>query len=136
MNLKNKFAEAGFTLIEVMIAVVIVAILAAIAVPNYTEYVRRGNRAEAAAALLESAARMQQHFTLSNSYVGTVGFKNSSRYTVTPAVDATASTFTLQAAPNAGVNDPKCGTFTIDQSGLRGMTGTFTGTAADCWAGK
>ena len=51
----------GFTLMELVVAMVIIGILAAIAIPQYTEYVNRSRRAEAQAFLLEVAAR-QQHF--------------------------------------------------------------------------
>ena len=55
----NTAPARGFTLIEVMIVVAIVAILSAIALPSYTEYIRRGNRAEARAGLLQAAQWMR-----------------------------------------------------------------------------
>ena len=58
----------GFTLIELMIVVAIVGILAAIAYPSYTEYVRKTQRAEAAAMLLEEAQAVERAFSQTGSY--------------------------------------------------------------------
>ena len=58
----------GFTLIELMIAVVIVGILAAIAYPNYTAYVERGKRSEGRALLLEAANLMERYYSNCNKY--------------------------------------------------------------------
>ena len=52
----------GFTLIELMIAVAIIAILAAIAIPSYSEYVRRGRITEAISALSGMRVKMEQYF--------------------------------------------------------------------------
>ena len=60
--------QQGFTLIEVMITVAVVAILTAVALPSYNEYVRRGQRAEARAALLQAAQFMERVRTERNSY--------------------------------------------------------------------
>lgn len=58
----------GFTLIEVMIVVAIVAILAAIAMPSYQEYLRKGKRAEARAALMELMQQQERYATQRNTY--------------------------------------------------------------------
>ena len=60
----------GFTLIELMIAVAIIAILAAIAIPSYSEYVRRGRITEAISALSGMRVKMEQFFQDNRSYVG------------------------------------------------------------------
>lgn len=133
--MKNISSEAGFTLIEVMVTVIVIGILSAIAIPNYSEYVKRGARAEAMAALLQGAAQMQQQFTLSNSYSATTPtFSSTTKYNVSLVAGTTASAFTLQAVPISA--DAKCGTFTVDQSGQRGLSGSHTFSIADCWAGK
>src|SRR3989449_7965409 len=58
----------GFTLIELMVAIAIVAILAAIALPNYTDYVRRGKIQEATSTLLAMRTKMEQYFQDNRSY--------------------------------------------------------------------
>lgn len=61
-------SQKGFTLIEVMVAVVIVAILATIAIPSYREYVIRSHRRAAQAAMMEIATQQQQYFVANRWY--------------------------------------------------------------------
>lgn len=134
-------AQRGFTLIEVMIVVVVVAILAAVALPNYTQYVQRGNRAQAMATLLKYGNWMQQQYTINNSYqpggnaLSLPAFADAgSKYTF--SIDkSSAGSFTLEAKP--ATND-KCGTFLLDNTGKRDIRdgNAPAATAADCWAGK
>ena len=65
-----KQGQQGFTLIELMIVVAIIGILASIAVPNYTEYVRSGKAIEATAALGDQRVKMEQYFQDNRTYVG------------------------------------------------------------------
>src|SRR6267378_8151432 len=58
----------GFTLIELMITVAIIAILAAVAIPNYTDYVKRGKLTEATSTLLSMRTKMEQYFQDNRSY--------------------------------------------------------------------
>lgn len=86
----------GFTLIELMITVAIVAILAAIAYPSYQEHVRKGYRAQAQSFLMDVAFRQQQYFIDNRSYAadtGTLGL-------TAPA--EVASRYNIVIAPNAG----------------------------------
>ena len=142
----------GFTLIELMIAVAVVAILTAIAVPSYQSSVRKSRRQDAKTALLDLAARQERYFTLNNAYSDGVTVPNSLGYplpanlgnaaapdyvlsVVTPAPGAgTGPAFSLQAAPPAGsdqANDA-CGTYTLDNFGNQGNTGN-TLPSASCW---
>lgn len=63
--------ERGFTLIELMITVAIVAILASIALPSYQEYVKRGHRAAAQSEMMDIANLQQQLLLANRSYAAT-----------------------------------------------------------------
>jgi type IV pilus assembly protein PilE len=128
--------QSGFTLIELMITVAIVGILAMIAYPGYQEYVRRANRADAQAIMLEDAQFLERFFTTNGTYSGADLPKQQSpengtrKYSITTSA-ATATGFTIQAVPVDGYEDPTCGTITIDQTGAKTESGT--GTLTDCW---
>lgn len=137
----------GFTLIELMIVVVIVAVLASVAYPNYIEHVRRGHRSDAKALLLEAAQLMERNFTQSNSYsttsagtAVTLPFSQSprsgtARYNIAFAAGSpTATTFVIQATPTGSMSGDPCGTLGINQLGQKTKTGgDASRTAADCW---
>ena len=135
---------AGFTLIELMIAVAIVAILAAIAYPAYLEQIRKSRRTDAKAALLDLAARQERYFTTHNTYTKTatdLGYAGtfpidvltgSSAFYQLAVPTASATAFTATAAPvGSQTADTKCGTYQIDQLGVQSSTGTLG--AVGCW---
>ena len=139
-----KHPHKGFTLIEVMIVVAIVGILAAIAMPSYTEYIRRGHRAEARAALLQGAQWMERAATATGTYPLTASFPTtlttmqSGRYTVAvaspPASAASGAAFTLTATPAGGQVGDKCGSYTLTHSGVRGAASAASGAlVTECW---
>ena len=126
---------AGFTLIEVMIAVAVVAILATIALPSYREYIQRSHRSEAQAHLMALSARQQQFLVDTRSYAASLATlaipepaNVTKAYAVTMTVDAGPPPgYTITATPNASQTSERCGTLTIDQ------TGTKTAAVAGCW---
>jgi len=129
----------GFTLIELMITVAVVAILAAVAMPSYTEHIMRSHRSNARTTLLGAAQWMERAATVRGSYpvTGSVtsGILNveGNRYTVT--FTATGQTFSFTASPLPGtaqIND-KCGSLSIDQAGTKSVTGASL-SAAECWS--
>jgi type IV pilus assembly protein PilE len=133
----------GFTLIELMITVAIIAILAAVAMPSYQDYVRKARRADAQSFMQEVVAR-QQHFLVDRRAYGTgitgatstgelgmsIPTNVSSFYTVTMATDNTTAppSFTVTATPSGNQAYEKCGTLTIDQRGVKAASGSGT-----CW---
>ncbi|MCG7553956.1 MULTISPECIES: type IV pilin protein [Pseudoalteromonas] len=144
MNRNNSagcLVERGFTLIEVMIVVVIIGILSAIAYPNYTEYVRRGARADAMTLLLDAANKQEQFFVDNRAYsndleaIGVPTATENGYFNVT-LENVTADTFRIVATAAAGPvqGDEQCPALTIDELGIRGVTGTTNQDAIDrCW---
>lgn len=131
-------AVKGFTLIELMIVVAIIAILGAIAFPSYQDQVRKTRRATAQGDLMELASFMERSFTENNTYVGAViPFAQSPRsgtayYTIANVIAAgPPSTFTLTATAQGagGQSSDGCGNMTLNQAGAK----THTGAEAGCW---
>ena len=128
----NRPKAAGFSLLELMIVIVIVAILAAVAYPSYQQHIVRTNRAAAQQYLLEVSS-LQHQFILDNrSYATTLATLGSSpataisdNYTVTiSGVNNTASppTFNLQAAPKSGTTQEGSDTLTVNHLGQKNAT--------------
>jgi type IV pilus assembly protein PilE len=139
--------SAGFSMVELMVTVVIVAILAAIAIPSYNVQIRKSRRTDAKAALLDLAGREERYFSTNNgtytNVAANLGYTTafpvtigSSYYQIsTPVVAAgtptTLASFSITATPiNSQASDAGCATFTINSAGTQSATGTDS---ANCW---
>ena len=136
-----KTASGGFTLIELMVTVAIVAILATIASAAYTSQVQKSRRTDARSALLDLAGREEKLFSTTNAYSATatdLGYAafpiavGSGYYNVSAAVANPPVTYVITAtAIGTQVNDTQCATLSVNQLGVQSSTGTVT--AATCW---
>ena len=137
--------QSGFTLLEAMVTVVIIGILAAIAIPNYSEYMTRSKRSEGQALLNEGAARQERFFAQNNSYVtnnanigqlalrktsGTVVTSENGYYEMTVSSVAGDGGYTLTATQTFG--DAACGNLTLNALGTKGRSGSGK-TVEQCW---
>ena len=140
-------AVRGFTLIELMVTVAIVAILSAIAYPAYTEYILKSRRTDAKNALLDLAARQERFYSLNNKYSivpSTLGYSGAAfpvnvqtgsaayyQMTVTAPAPSAGSlpTFSASAVPLGNQVKDKCQTYTIDHLGRQGNSSSEAG----CW---
>ena len=126
----------GVTLMELLIAMVIVGILATIAYPNYRNYIERAKRTEARAVLLEIAVNQERYYLNANRYatLAELGYPNplvtdSGAYTVTVPVNDFSNYSIIATYNDAGKEYDRCSSFSIDARGNK----TSTGSIANCW---
>lgn len=140
----------GFSLIDLLIAMAVVAILTAVALPSYQQYVLQSRRGDAKTALLDLAAREERYYTVNNTYTNEAGPLNyvggnvplshaigssTLDYTLT-ITNATATAYTLQAVPlPIQAADTSCGTYQLDNFGnqLNIVGGAPAAVVSGCW---
>ena len=148
-----KARSRGFTLMDVLIAVAVVGILAAIAFPSYTNSIVKTKRRAAQVCLASFATHMERYYTTNLRYDQTVAGvamnttalralnlecaatrNTGADYTYGFGTNSpTASTYSLVATPTGrqATKDARCGSLSIDQSGSRDVTGADG--ASKCW---
>ena len=132
-------SEGGYTLIELMITVAIIAILARIAIPAYRDYVVRGQLIAGTNALLQTRTSMEQYYQDNRTYASsgtTCGatIPTAANFTIT-CTAATSSTYTVTATGTGNVNG---WVYTIDQAGNQTTTsqnwgGSLNTNSFNCW---
>lgn len=137
---------SGFTLIELMIVVAVVTILAAVAIPAYTQYVRQAARHQAEATMLNLSQMEERYYTNNYAYYAVTtaaptsepnGWSNFSgdnmnvrKYDITVAVTTAPDTYSIKAMPSNGFVDTDCGYLTLNNMGVKGSA---VGSVTTCW---
>lgn len=144
---KNRFRnKGGFTLVELLITVAIVAILAAVAYPTFLDQIQKARRVDAQAAMLQNAQFLERVYTETGCYnagadntcatsadagvtlpIAESPLDDSTKYYDHTVQNLTATAFTLRAVPKHAQTDDKCGTMTINQVGQKTPGGS------ECW---
>lgn len=123
--------SAGFTLVELMVVLTIIAIVIAVAYPAYLDHLRKGRRAAAQAFLVETASRQQQYLLDARSYAVGAGALAALNITIPadvtpyysvaiePAAPTVPPTYRLIATPVAGSTQAPDGALVLDHDGGR-----------------
>jgi len=130
-------AQFGFTLIELVVVMAVVAILAAVAIPNYSAYVMRSHRSAAQSFISDVASRQSQFFLDRRRYATNLDLDQlnmtapadvAARYNIAiAAVAGPPATFLVSATPIGAQATDNCGVMTINQAADK------TAAGARCW---
>jgi type IV pilus assembly protein PilE len=161
-NHATRRRNRGFTLVELIVAMVILATLAAIAIPSYSSYVLKSHRTEAKSALLDAASLEERFFSTNNTYTGdpqqlgygvaTMNFPvGNGAYYIIQSINTslpiapnppaspggTPATYVITAVPNPAsmqISDTQCWTWTISSTGQQtALTQGGTDNTPGCW---
>ena len=143
-NVTSRPTISGFTLIEVMVVVAIVAILAAFALPAYQEQTAKAKRSDAQRTLMESAQALERYYSANGTYLNGAAlaavFQTTSvsggvvYYNIAVQGLPTRNTFTLRATRAAAMGGDRCGDFELTHAGVASLVNQDAGSTLDqCW---
>ncbi len=132
--------QPGVTLPDVMVALAVVGLLAALAYPSYQQQFAKGRRTDARQSLLELSQRMERHHTERGTYVGAAlgqgglfpGVSSGGHYDLSIAAQ-TLDGFTVRATPRGAQVGDACASFLYNQVGDQSVSGDATLSAVKCW---
>lgn len=135
-------AATGFSMVELLIVIAILAILVSAAIPSYQRAITKSRYTDAKELLYTVAHRQQQYYTQHNVYTAVTGVagiqvattSSNGYYTLSIAVPDPPSAYSISAVPVPGTsqaNDPACGTFTLTSLGVKSVSGSQT--SPPCW---
>lgn len=140
MGKRQVKAQRGFTLVELVVAILVVSILGAIAYPNYVNSIARTKRRAAEACLSSYTTYMERWYATNLRYDQDLAGNaitlptfdcaatQTRDYSFGPSGTITATAYTIQAQPLAtnkqSTRDARCGTLTLNYQGVRGASGT------------
>lgn len=136
--MKGFCKNQGFTLIELIISITIVAILSIVAYSNYTQHILRSRRADAITGLFNIQSYFEQQFTLQNAYPNAIPNNLSTSLYYTYSLPTVTTTyFKITATPTAGgpqTTDSACPSISIDSTGFQTAgAGSSSSQNNSCW---
>lgn len=140
------FKIRGFTFVEMVVVVAVIGVLAAIAIPQFMDYLKKSKRSDAVGVLTEAAQFMERYYSDNGGYYDAINNANPTLpaaisvvprgatdvyYNISFSGTNTASAFTVQAVPVNSMAGDACGTFTLTNTGQRAVSGSKA--LAECW---
>lgn len=133
--MNNTRKNLGFTLIELVIALGIMAILVSIAVPSYQQQSMRAARTEAIDTILREASEQERQYTMTGAYQAKGNYRTASdKYRIRTFVDNGGQGFRIRAIPLAGQASDDCSWLQINQQGVK--RSRVAAQSGECWSGR